>query len=228
MINGVRTFGFESFDEIVDFAIKEPCILVAINAEKIYHATDDTRAIINANIGYPDGIGAVYALRKKGVDQRMRIPGCDLWQEILKRHYKDKSFYFIGSKQEVMDQTIKQVKEEYPGVNIVAYRDGYFKPEEKEAIIQDIIAKKPDVVFVAQGSPRQELFMMEIFERHKALYQGLGGSFDLYIGNVTPTPKWIQDIGFHWLYRAIQEPKRIKRHGGLFMFMVNLVFNKKY
>ena len=229
MINGVKTYGVDSFDELINFAMGTPSILVAINAEKIYHATDYTRTIINKNIGYPDGIGAVYALRKKGIPQRKRIPGCDLWLEIIKKHYKTKSFYLIGAKPEIIESTVKKLKIDYPEINIVGYRDGYLADEkERKKLTEDIMSKKPDVVFVALGSPRQELLMMDLFEQHKALYQGLGGSFDLFVGVVKKTPSFFQNNGFHWLYRALQQPSRIRRHQALFSFIFNLYFTNKY
>lgn len=229
LINGVRTFGPSSFDELIDYVEKTPSILVAINAEKIYHATEFTRNIINNNLGYPDGIGAVYALRKKGIQQKTRIPGCDLWLEIIKKHHSTKTFYLVGSKPEVIHATIKKLKVNFPNINIVGYRDGYIKDDsEKALLINDISIKKPDIVFVAMGSPKQELLMMEMFEKHPAVYQGLGGSFDLFVGIVKETPRFLQDHGLHWLYRAMQQPFRVKRHVPLYKFFINLYFTKKY
>ena len=158
MINGVKTYGVESFDEIIDYAMETPSILVAINAEKIYHATDYTRGIINQNIGYPDGIGAVYALRKKGIPQKKRIPGCDLWLEIIKKHQKTNSFYLVGAMPDIIERTVEKLKSDFPDINIVGYRDGYIRNEiEKAELFRDIVELKPDVIFVAMGSPRQEL-----------------------------------------------------------------------
>ena len=213
LINGLRTFGPASFEELIDYVEKRPTILVAINSEKIYYATKLTRKIINNNLGYPDGIGAVYALRKKGIPQKTRIPGCDLWLEIIKKHHSTKIFYFVGSKPEIINATIKKLKKKYPKINIVGYRDGYIKNDkEKALLINDISIKKPDIVFIAMGSPKQELLMMELFEKHPAIYQGLGGSFDLFVDLVKETPRFLQDHGLHWLYRAIQQPFRIRRH----------------
>jgi UDP-N-acetyl-D-mannosaminouronate:lipid I N-acetyl-D-mannosaminouronosyltransferase len=229
MINGVKTYGVESFDEIIDYAMETPSILVAINAEKIYHATDYTRGIINQNIGYPDGIGAVYALRKKGIPQKKRIPGCDLWLEIIKKHQKTNSFYLVGAMPDIIERTVEKLKSDFPDINIVGYRDGYIRNEiEKAELFRDIVELKPDVIFVAMGSPRQELLMMELFEKHPALYQGLGGSFDLYVGVVSEAPRFFQDNGLHWLYRALQQPYRVKRHKALINFMFNLYFTNKY
>lgn len=101
---------------------------------------------------------------------------------------------------------------EYRGIRIVGHRDGYLKSEEeKQRLIEDIAEKKPDVVFIAMGSPKQELLMEEIQKRHRAIFQGLGGSFDVYTGHVQRAPKWWVEHNLEFAYRLIKEPKRIKR-----------------
>ena len=221
--NGVKCYAFDSFDEIIDFVEEKKGLLVAINAEKILHATDQTRNIINRNIGYSDGLGAVKALRKHGAEA-VKIPGCELWLKIIERLYKDgKSFYLVGGKQEVIDETIEKLKKEYEGINIVGFRNGYIKTdEEKQALKDDIVAKKPDVVFVAMGSPKQELLMEEMMEKHTAIYQGLGGSFDVYTGHVLRAPKWWLDHNLEFAYRLIKQPSRIKRQIFLVKFLIML------
>lgn len=221
--NGVKCYAFASFDEIIDFVEEKKGLLVAINAEKILHATDQTRNIINRNIGYSDGLGAVKALRKHGAEA-VKIPGCELWLKIIERLYKDgKSFYLVGGKQEVIDETIEKLKKEYEGINIVGFRNGYIKTdEEKQALKDDIVAKKPDVVFVAMGSPKQELLMEEMMEKHTAIYQGLGGSFDVYTGHVLRAPKWWLDHNLEFAYRLIKQPSRIKRQIFLVKFLIML------
>ena len=185
---------------------------MAINAEKILHATDETRSIINRNVGYCDGAGAMLALRQKGVKDACKIPGCELWLKIVARFYKEKTFYLVGGKQEIIDETVAKLRQEYPGINIVGYRNGYLKTdEERAALIDDIAARKPDVVFVAMGSPKQELLMEEIQRRHQAIFQGLGGSFDVYTGHVNRAPEWWVNHNLEFAYRLIKEPRRIKR-----------------
>ena len=197
-------------------------ILVAINAEKILHATDQTRSIINRNIGYCDGFGAVMALRKKGYRDVIKIPGCELWLKIIAMTYQEKkTYYLVGGKQEVIDQTVSKLKVDFPGIQIVNYRNGYIKTdEERQALISDIKSKKPDIVFVAMGSPKQELLMEEMQEVYPAIYQGLGGSFDVYTGNVKRAPKWWVDHNLEWAYRLIKEPVRIKRQIHLIRFLI--------
>jgi UDP-N-acetyl-D-mannosaminouronate:lipid I N-acetyl-D-mannosaminouronosyltransferase len=136
-------------------------------------------------------------------------------------HQEGKRFYLVGSKQEVIDETVAKLKQEYEGVRIVGYRNGYIKTdEEKQALIEDVVAKKPDVVFVAMGSPKQELLMEEISQQHSAIYQGLGGSFDVYTGHVDRAPKWWVDHNLEFAYRLIKQPSRIKRQVFLVKFWV--------
>ena len=158
-LNGVKVHPFKSFDELLNYVTGRKGILVAINAEKILHATDQTRSIINRNIGYCDGIGAVMALNKRGHKDVAKIPGCELWLKIISALYKEgKSFYLVGGKPQVIESTVAKLKDEFVGINISNYRDGYIKSdEEKQLLIEDIANKKPDVVFVAMGSPKQEL-----------------------------------------------------------------------
>lgn len=226
--NGVNCYAFNSFDEIIDYVSDKKGILVAINAEKILHATDQTRDIINRNIGYSDGIGAVMALKKHGCKDAMKIPGCELWLKIVEKLYKDgKKFYLVGSKQEVIDETVEKLRNEFDGVQIVGYRNGYIKTdEEKQALIADIEKKKPDVVFVAMGSPKQELLMEEMQQRHAAIYQGLGGSFDVYTGHVERAPKWWVDHNLEFAYRLVKQPSRIKRQIHLVRFLALVKLGK--
>ena len=220
-LNGVNVHPFSSEKELLDYVNDRKGILVAINAEKILHATEQTRAIINRNIGYCDGIGAVMALKKRGYDKVIKIPGCELWLKIISMTYQQgKTFYLVGGKQEVIEQTVAKLKVDFPGIQIANFRNGYIKTEEeKQALIEDIATKKPDVVFVAMGSPKQELLMEEISKKHPAIYQGLGGSFDVYTGNVKRAPKWWVDHNLEWAYRLVKEPSRIKRQIHLVRFL---------
>lgn len=226
--NGVKCYAFSSFDEIINYVSDKKGIVVAINAEKILHATDQTRDIINRNIGYSDGIGAVMALKKHGCKDAVKIPGCELWLKIVEKLApQGKSFYLVGGKQEVIDETVTKLKEEFKGIRIVGYRNGYIKTdEEKQALIEDVVEKKPDVVFVAMGSPKQELLMEEIIKKHPAIYQGLGGSFDVYTGHVERAPKWWVDHNLEFAYRLVKQPSRIKRQIHLVKFLALVKLGK--
>lgn len=222
--NGVKIYPFSSADELIDFVDKEKGILVATNAEKILLATDQTKQIINDNIGYCDGEGAVRALKRHGLKQVARIAGCDLWLKIIERKYpQDASFYLVGTTEEIIQETVAKLQTEYPNINIVNFRNGFLKTDgERQALIDDIAEKKPDCVFVAMGSPRQEILMAEMLQRHKAIYQGLGGSFNVYTGHTARAPKWWQDHGLEFAYRLLFEKTRRGRYINYLKYFVKL------
>ncbi len=226
-IKGINIFGFKSKHSLIKFLDQRKGILIAVNAEKILNATDQTREIINQNIGYPDGIGAVWALKSKGFKDAVKIPGCELWLDIVNQFYKTKSFYLVGAKESVIKETIERLKEDYPGINITGYRNGYIKSdEERSTLIKTIEYLKPDIVFVAMGSPKQELLMQDMQKVHPAIYQGLGGSFDVYTGHVLRAPDWWIKNNLEWAYRLIKQPTRIKRQIRLLKFAWLLIFKK--
>lgn len=227
-LGGVLVMPFSSREQLIDYVSQNPMLLVAVNAEKIINSTDQTRQIINGNLGYCDGMGAVMCMHNKGHDDVVKIPGCELWLDIVAHFSKlDKSFYLVGSKPQVIEATVTKLREQFPGVRIVGYRDGYLKTDaESDALIADVAAKKPDVVFVAMGSPKQELLMARMQQQHRAIYQGLGGSFDVYTGNVERAPKWWLDHNLEWAYRLLKQPKRIKRQMKLVKLIWLLMLHK--
>ena len=142
-----------------------------------------------------------------------------MWLKIISRFAGINSFYLVGVKQEVIEETVAKLRREFPDINIVAYRNGYIKsPQERAELIADIEAQRPDVVFVAMGSPKQELLMKDMQARHNAIYQGLGGSFDVYTGHVLRAPRWWIEHNLEFAYRLIKEPKRIRRQVHLLKF----------
>lgn len=212
-LRGVKVYPFADAGELIDFADRKKGILVAINAEKILNANPVTLDIINNNIAYCDGSGAVLAARQKGAAPE-KIAGCELWLKIIDRFHADgRSFYIIGATPEVNARTVEKLREDFPGINIVGYRDGYLRTaQERQALIDDVVRTAPDFVFVAMGSPTQELLMAEMLRRHKAVYQGLGGSFDVYTGKAKRAPKWWIDHNMEFAYRLIKQPSRITRN----------------
>ncbi|AZQ61541.1 glycosyltransferase [Flammeovirga pectinis] len=226
LLNNVKTYSFNSKDELMELVAKEKKMLVAINAHKILHATDQTREIINNNIGYPDGAGAVLALKKKNAPS-IKIPGCEIWLDLIQKYQNSKTFYLVGGKEEVIQKVICQLKIDYPTIKIKGFRNGYLDSNTEKILISDIQNTKPDIVFVAMGSPKQELLMQQLQKVNPAIYQGLGGSFDVYTNSVKRAPKIWVDLQLEWLYRWIKEPRlRTKRNLDLFKFYYKLRRNK--
>ncbi len=226
-LNGMKVFPFSSPKELLAYVDQHKGILVAVNAEKVTKATDETRAVVNDNIGYADGAGVVVAMHKLGRPEAVRIAGADLWLEIVKESYRTKTFYLIGGKQEVIDDTIAKLRKEFEGVKILGYRNGYIKTdEERQTLINDVAEKKPDVVYVAMGSPKQEFLMADMMKVHPAIYQGLGGSFDVYTGRVKRAPLWWQRHNLEFLYRFLKQPQRYRREYYRLKFLFWLMIGK--
>ena len=147
-LRNVEVYPFRSADDLIDYADEHKGILVAVNAEKILNANELTLPIINGNIAYCDGSGAVLAAHQKGAPQAVKIAGCELWLKIVERFAGKRSFYIIGGKKAVNDATVERLRHDYPGIDIVGHRDGYLRTaNERRALIDDVAASRPDVVF---------------------------------------------------------------------------------
>lgn len=212
-IRNIRVHPFDSPSSLIDYADEQKGILVAINAEKCVNATAELIEVINDNIGYCDGAGAVKVAHRKGFPWAKRTPGCELWLHIVRRFAASgRRFYLVGARQEVVEATVEKLRVEFPTIEIAGFRNGFLQPGDEEALAADLEAKRPDFVFVAMGSPKQELLMQRLKQRWPgAVYQGLGGSFDLYVGNFKRAPRLIQKLGGEWLWRFVAQPSRIKR-----------------
>lgn len=226
-IDGIGIYPFASSRQIADYAEAHPGILVAVNAEKILSQTPLTQAIINRNLGYCDGAGPLMLLHKMGHKEAVKVAGCELWLQLVERFHMQKTFYLVGGRQAVIEETVKKLRQQYPGIHIVGHRNGYLPTEaDRQALLDDIVAKRPEVVFVAMGSPRQELLMEDMQKIHPAIYQGLGGSFDVYTGHVRRAPQWWVRHHVEWLYRLIHQPSRIRRQAKLVKFAWWIVSGK--
>ena len=127
----------------------------------------------------------------------------------------------VGAKPEVIEASAKKIKKQYPQVNLVGYHDGYFKDD--APIVEEIAAKKPNVVLVALGSPKQEFFINKYRDQADAVWIGVGGSFDVFSETKKRAPKVFQKLNLEWFYRLITEPTRIGRMMAIpkYMNMIN-------
>ena len=226
VINGFKICGPRSRQEFIDEVLTSTHILIALNAEKLYRRNSVLQDISQNGLAYPDGIGAVFALAQNGLRNVPRIPGSELWLDLISATEGTKKIYLIGATQEILDKTIALLQRDYPMIDIVGARNGFLKAEDKKKLFLEIKSKQPDLVFVAQGSPRQELLMKELYNLHRAIYVGLGGSFDVYTGSVKRAPAIFRDNGLEWFYRLITQPSRIKRQLALFPFAIEILFKR--
>lgn len=232
-IAGVPVMPFESIDHVLENVFNAngaviPGAAIAINPEKILKSIEDQavkNVLLDATIPYADGIGAVKAMEKKSNQKLSRIPGVELWYEIVKKAGKTaNSVFIVGARPEVSEQTA-QILVERHNVTLAGRSDGYFQDEKQ--LIENIVASKAKVVIVALGSPKQELFIKECRKRHPdAFYMGVGGSFDVLVGRVERAPDFWCKLNLEWFYRLMCEPTRIKRQIKLAKFLYLHLTNK--
>lgn len=208
---------------------RKPSFIVAINPEKIMKAQKDEalRKLLNgASIQIPDGVGVLIASKLKGGGIRRRITGIDLMQELCKRSAQMKyRVFLLGAKPKVADRAAGILKERYEGLEICGIRDGYFKDDEE--VINEIKAAKPDILFVAMGSPKQEYWIVNNMKSHGVpISMGIGGSLDVICGNIKRAPEWMCKMGLEWLYRLVKEPSRYKRMMVLPIFLLKVLFKR--
>ena len=207
---------FKSMNEAVNSILSKGGVMagvaIAVNAEKVISAMDNSNVknnLLNATLLYADGIAVVKTIKKKGVENE-RIPGCELWEQLMsKASMMGKKVYLLGASEDTNLKTANKLNSLYGLTNIVR-RNGYYDSEED--IIEEVTNNRPDIVTVALGSPKQELLIAKLREAHPdAFYMGVGGSYDVFVGNVKRATKWIQKIHLEWFYRLILQPKRIFR-----------------
>lgn len=227
-LRGLQLIGWRDMQHALNYLFAEGQIrqgtLVAINAEKMLTAEDnpEVRALINAaEFKYADGISVVRSVRKKFPQARIsRVAGADLWEALMARAGKEGTpVFLVGGKPEVLAQTQAKLRAQW-NVNIVGSQDGYFKPEERQALFERIHASGAKIVTVAMGSPKQEILMRDCRLIHPhALYMGVGGTYDVFTGHVKRAPKVWQKLGLEWLYRLVSQPSRITRQLRLLRYL---------
>ena len=207
-------------------------LIVTPNAEIVEKAskTPQLRRIINeeAAIVTPDGVGLIYASKLKGDPIQEKVAGIDFAHSAIELCAKlGRSVYLLGSKPGVAEAAAANLEKEIPGLKIAGFRDGYFKDEEESEVVAEINASGADFLCVALGSPKQEYFVIKHRDALKVkAAAGLGGSLDIWSGQLNRAPKFYSDHGLEWLYRMIQEPKRLKRLPALPVFLIKAAIRR--
>ena len=186
-----------------------------VNAGKIVLMQEDKeleKSVNEADLINADGQAVVWASKMLGSPLPERVSGIDLMEKLVKRSFeKGYRCYFLGAEEDVVSNLITLYKKKYSNNVIAGYRNGYFKKSDEKRIAKDISQSNANILFVAITSPKKEIFLNTYKKELKNInfIMGVGGSFDVIAGKVNRAPKWMQDIGFEWLYRVIQEPRRM-------------------
>lgn len=203
----------------------EPHQIVTANAEIIYQASknEKMRNVINAaQMVTADGSGVVWASRQLGQPLAQRVTGIDLVNSICQQSAKEKwKIYILGSAPGVAATAAVNIRNKFPGCNIIGTHHGYFNAKEEKQILAELEQLKPDVLFAALGAPKQEYWIADHIQKLGIpVAMGIGGSMDVLSGNVKRAPKWMQKMSLEWLYRLLIQPTRFKRVLALPKFML--------
>ena len=199
-----------------------------VNAAKLVNMDRDPllrQDVLGSDLILADGASVVWASRLLGDPLPERVAGIDLMLGILERGAsKGWRIYCLGATREVLERSTERMLADFPGIQIVGRRDGYFGAAEEEGVARDIAAARPDVLFVAMTSPKKENFLGRWSKTLDVpVCHGVGGSFDVVAGKVRRAPVAWQRLGLEWLYRTIQEPRRLAKR----YFVTNAAFSAR-
>lgn len=207
----------EYLDKNIDLLHGDYICVSNVHTTVTAYEEPDYCAVQNGGImAIPDG-GPLFTVgRKRGHKNMQRTTGPSLMGEIFKITV-DKGYrhFFYGSKQETLDLLEDKLNENYPGIQIAGMYSPPFRPltgEEDAAVIKMINDAKPDFVWVGLGAPKQENWMAAHQGKIDGLMIGVGAGFDYYAGNIQRAPQWMQKWNLEWVYRLIQDPKRLYWH----------------
>ncbi len=207
----------ETLQRIGDFiADGRPHQHVVVNVDKLVKAARDPqlRRIINdCALVNVDGMPVVWASRLLGRPLKQRVTGVDLFDALMHRAAeRGWRVFLLGAEEAIVQEVHRRYAERLPALQFAGVRNGYWAPEEEEAVVAQIEASRADLLFVAISSPKKERFLGQHQARMRVPFaMGVGGTFDVAAGKVRRAPRWMQNAGLEWFFRFLQEPRRMVR-----------------
>ena len=170
-------------------------------------------ALQQSDLVFADGIGVRVAGEILGQPVRDNVNGTDLFPLLAKAlEYTGKRIYLLGGQPGVAEGVAKWLAANYPGVEVAGFHHGYFTSDKEAEVIEEIRTSGADLVLVAFGAPRQELWVRRNLAKLGAkVVIGVGGLLDFFSGRIARAPRWVRKLGMEWGYRLLQEPKRLWR-----------------
>jgi N-acetylglucosaminyldiphosphoundecaprenol N-acetyl-beta-D-mannosaminyltransferase len=221
-------------DRIAAFiAAGTPHQIVTLNPEFVMEARRNAefRAVLEqADLCIADGVGLLWAARRQGKILPERVTGSDVLPLIAERAAREGwRLYLLGAAPSVAERTAEILKARYPGVRIVGTYAGSATDAEALEIITRIRVAQPDVLFVAYGAPKQDLWIAHYRDALGVpVMMGVGGAFDHIAGVRRRAPRWVQRFNLEWLYRLITQPWRWRRQLDLLRFVWAVLWEKRY
>lgn len=201
------------------------------NAEIMMAAHTDPylkKILCESDMLVADGAGVVLASKILGCSVPEKVSGIDLVRNSFNLLLDKKIKYFLfGAKPGVAETAKEEILSQYSNVEIVGCRDGYFSNDDVESIIVQINQSGADILLVALGAPKQEIWIYENMDKiNVKVCIGVGGSFDVFAGTVKLAPEFFRRNGLEWLYRLYKEPWRFKRMLNLPKYILTVIYTK--
>jgi N-acetylglucosaminyldiphosphoundecaprenol N-acetyl-beta-D-mannosaminyltransferase len=195
---------------------RTPLSIGVVNAAKLVHMQGERElceAVQSSDLVLADGMSVVWASRLLGRSLPERVAGIDLFERLLGlAEDAGYSVYVLGAEPAVLEAAVRVVRQRHPRLRIAGSHHGYFSAAEEPALVERIAASRPDLLFVGMSSPKKEIFLARWGARIAApVCHGVGGSIDVMAGKVRRAPGVWQKVGMEWLYRVLQEPRRLWR-----------------
>jgi N-acetylglucosaminyldiphosphoundecaprenol N-acetyl-beta-D-mannosaminyltransferase len=189
-------------------------MVMTVNASHLCMARSDPalkQACEAADLTVADGMSVVWALRASGQAVPERVAGVDLMSNLLSAAEANQlSVFFLGARPEVVKTLVEKCRHTHPSLNVAGFRDGYFGPEQHEAIVEQIRNSGAHMLFVGMPSPFKETWCEKHRERlNIPIILGVGGSFDVLAGYIKRAPRWAQTMGLEWAWRLMMEPRKL-------------------
>jgi N-acetylglucosaminyldiphosphoundecaprenol N-acetyl-beta-D-mannosaminyltransferase len=193
-----------------------PVRQVSVNAAKVVQWEEDSalREFVRASdVISADGQAIVWAARLLGRPLPGRVAGIDLMGRLLEEaERRGLGIYVLGARTEVLERALRRIRQLHPRLPIAGSMHGYFGPEDVPEVVAGIRAAAPDLLFVAMPSPMKENWLETHLEETGVPFgMGVGGSIDVLAGEHRRAPEWMQRWGAEWLYRMLQDPRRMWR-----------------
>lgn len=227
----VDCIGWDNALEQIDALIARgtPSAIFAVNPEKIVQCGRDPRlkkVLEGAGLLIPDGIGAVLAARLLHRARIARVPGCELMPALC-AHAAARGFsvFLFGGAPGVAEAAAAELARRNPGLVVAGTQHGYVDGEGQARLVARINALKPDLLFVALGSPKQEFWIAETLGKLDIkLCQAVGGTFDVLAGRVKRAPRAFRALQLEWFYRLASQPRRALRQTSLPIFAGKVLY----
>ena len=225
-------------DDIAYFLIENTAKTVAVcNANTLvraYRNLEIEQLVDSFDVKTPDGFPVAKSLKILMKNDQKRVDGYNIFHKTINYGLeKNVSHYFFGNNEHVVQTMINKLNNLYPGINIAGFYCPPLTETEKltdNEYIKDLLKRDPDIVWVSLGFPKQENFIYNIKKIHqvRSNFVGVGAVFEWVAGTKVKAPEWLADFGLEWIFRLVQEPKRLFRRYLIDNFLFIIYFIRQY